>query len=176
MNKLFQLFERSKRSSISRTFLNFSLSRAIPFNRPHHIRIHEVNFDGIRAYMPYRKSNLNHLRGMHACALATLSEFTAGTALLHLLKSDEYRLIMKEMNMTYHYQARKGVFASCKIPLTRIEEEIRIPLQTQDAVFIHVHVEVLDEDGKNICTGKIDWQIKKWNKVTADFNDKNKRS
>ncbi|MBX7175295.1 MAG: peptide chain release factor 2, partial [Saprospiraceae bacterium] len=41
--------------------------------------------------------NLNHLKGLHACSLATLGEFTAGMSLLHALRSMDYRLIMKEI-------------------------------------------------------------------------------
>ena len=100
----------------------WATNRAIPFNRSHGIRIAEVMDDGIRSHLPYWRINQNHLRGLHACALATVSEFTAGMALTHCMRSDKYRLIMKDLHMEYHFQGKTDVNVSCNISKDRLEK------------------------------------------------------
>ncbi|HNQ61859.1 MAG TPA: DUF4442 domain-containing protein [Bacteroidia bacterium] len=167
MKKLFSLLDKARHSSFSRTILNLATNRAIPYNRPHGIKIIEVFDEGIKARLPYRRINQNHLRGLHACALATLSEFTAGMTLTHCMRSDAYRLIMKDLNMVYHYQGKTDVMVSCIIPKDRLEKEVYIPLKDQDAVFIEIQIETYDTEKNHICTAKVNWQIKKWDHVKA---------
>ncbi len=165
MKYLFRLLDKAKTSSIKKILLNLALNRAIPFNRPHGIKVIEVYESGIRTLLPYWRINQNHLRGLHACALATLSEFTAGISLVQALRSEEYRLIMKDLHMIYHYQGKTAVSAAFELSEERIQNEIVIPLQTQDAVLIELQVETHDLNSNHICTAKITWQIKKWEKV-----------
>ena len=78
---MFNLNGLLKRASKSPTYLkllNYGLARKIPFNKPHGFKILEVGEEHITTFLPYKKSNLNHIRGLHACALATLSELTTG--------------------------------------------------------------------------------------------------
>jgi len=165
MQYLFKILEKAKTSSFHKILLNLALSRAIPFNRPHGIKVIEIHERGIRTLLPYWRINQNHLRGLHACALATLSEFTAGITLLHVLRSNEYRLIMKDLQMTYHYQGKTAVSAAFELSEPRVQNDIIIPLQTQDAVIIELPIETHDLNSNHICTAKITWQIKKWEKV-----------
>src|SRR5690606_830190 len=79
--------QKAKTSSFYRRLLNVALDRMIPFNKPHRFRIVEIADDRITTVIPYRKRNLNHIKGLHACALATLSEFTTGFLLLSQLDS-----------------------------------------------------------------------------------------
>jgi hypothetical protein len=97
--------------------------------------------------------------------LATLSEFTAGMTLTHCIRSDAYRLIMKDLHMEYHYQGKTDVTVSCEISKNRLEKEVYEPLKNQDAVFILMQLEAYDTSQNHICTAKVNWQIKKWDKV-----------
>ena len=161
------LLDRARVSAFGRMLLYMATNRAIPYNRPHAIKIIEVSENGLKARMPYWRINQNHLHGMHACALATLSEFTAGMTLTHCIRSDQYRLIMKDLHMYYHYQGKTNVSVSCSLPKERLEREIFIPLQTEDAVLIEIELETYDENQNHICTAKVNWQIKKWEKVKS---------
>ncbi len=165
MKKLFSLLDKARHSAISRLVLYLATNRAIPYNRPHGIRIVEVFDDGLKAKLPYWRINQNHLHGLHACALATLSEFTAGMSLTHCIRSDAYRLIMKDLHMVYHYQGKNDVSVTCKISSERLEKEVYTPLKSQDAVFIEIQLETFDAEENHICTAKVNWQIKKWDKV-----------
>lgn len=71
MKRLLQLLQDAERSPIRLWLLNRIVARAIPFNAPHGIRIQRITPFGIQATLPYRRKNLNHLKGLHACSLAT---------------------------------------------------------------------------------------------------------
>ena len=67
--------------------------------------------------------------------------------------------------MTYHYQAKTAVHVTFKISKQQIDEDILLPLKTQDAIFKEFAVEVYDTENNHICTGLINWQIKAWTNV-----------
>ena len=119
----------------------------------------------LKILLPYKRKNLNHLRGIHACALATLSEFTAGITLAKMSGTDAFRLLMKDLSMTYHYQAKEDVIAELHFPSSDFQKQVKTPLESQDAVFIEMKVEIFDVKKNHISTGKVNWQIKKWDKV-----------
>lgn len=156
---------RAKTSSFHLRLLNLVLDRMVPFNRPHGFRIVEIGDDHITTRIPYRKRNFNHIRGLHACALATLSEFTTGFVLLTRLDGSKYRLIMQRLEMDYHYQGKMDGTATYSITDEAIRQQILEPLKTQDAVVIVCEVRIHDRAGNHLTTGKVHWQIKDWQKV-----------
>jgi acyl-coenzyme A thioesterase PaaI-like protein len=166
MKQLLLILQRAKRSGFFLWLLNRVLIYAIPFNKPHRIRITEVHDSGVAVRMPYRRKNLNHLKGMHACALATAAEYTSGISLLATIGRN-YRLIMKTIHVTYHYQAKMDVVTSVKLEKSLLEEKILGPLQTEDAVLFENTVEVYDLLANHICTAQVQWQVKKWEKVRS---------
>lgn len=165
MKKLNWLIEKAERSSFYLWILNFASGYFVPFNKPHHFRISKISKNAIEVVLPYRKSNLNHIKGIHACALATLCEYSTGLILLSSTDASQYRIILKNINMTYHYQAKTHVLAKFQLSNTWINENLTVPLKTKDAVFTELTVEVFDPQNNHICTGLINWQVKLWNKV-----------
>ena len=168
MIKLQDMMDKAEHSSFRRLVLQMALGYAIPFNRPHAFKILEVFNDGIHIRLPYYRINRNHINGMHACALATLSEFTSGLTLMRALKRDDLRLIMKDMKATYHFQAKKNVTALARLDEREISEKISKPLLEQDSIFYLMKIEVYDTDKNHICSTEINWQLKKWNKVKTN--------
>jgi len=167
MKKLLIIFEKAKRSKFFLRLLNSALWYAIPFNKPHRIKITAVHDDGISIRLPFRRKNLNHLKGIHACALATMAEYTSGVSLLTTIGTD-FRLIMKNISVTYHYQAKMDVITTQKLEKKLIEEKILTPLLSTDAVLFENTVEVYDLLTNHICTAVVEWQIKKWEKVKTN--------
>jgi acyl-coenzyme A thioesterase PaaI-like protein len=145
--------------------LNFGLNRKIPFNKPHGFKILEVGEDHLTTYLPFKKANHNHIRGMHACALATLSEFTTGLSLLRKLNAQKYRIILKSLKMEYYYQGKSGVTANCAIDDAWLEEKILSPLKDNDSTTVMMEIECHDAKSNHISTGFIEWQVKDWEKV-----------
>jgi len=165
MNRLQQQVAKARRSGLHRWLLNRVLLHTVPFNKPHGLRVVDIGADGMVVAARNRRSNRNHIGGIHACLLATLCEYVSGLSLLLKLDPRAYRIILKSICMTYHYQAKKDVTAAFSLPEDIFQQEVLIPLQQGDAIFRECEVEVYDTDRNHICTGKINWQIKPWDKV-----------
>jgi acyl-coenzyme A thioesterase PaaI-like protein len=165
-----KFFARAANSSFHRTLLNWVLGRMIPFNKPHGFRISEVGEHSVKVLLPYRKRNLNHIKGIHACALATVSEFTTGLLLIRKLDAGKYRLIMKRLEMDYHYQGKTDAYAVFTITEEWMNENVYTPLRTQEAVVVPCEVQIFDVNENLLTTGKVYWQVKDWQKVKTKVN------
>ena len=170
MANLKLLFNRARKSPFFMWVLNQGLSRKVPFNKPHGYKVFEIGDDHLSVFLPYRKANLNHIKGIHACALATLSEFTTGLSLLRRLDAKKYRIILKSLRMEYYYQGKTGITASYTLDDEWLEKKITHPLKIEDAVTIVMEVESHDVKNNHICTGFVEWQVKDWKKVRTKVN------
>ncbi|MBL7963379.1 MAG: DUF4442 domain-containing protein [Flavobacteriales bacterium] len=159
------LLQAARRSRSARLKLDLMLPFAIPFNRPHGYRVRPLPEGGIRVHIPYWRVNFNHIRGIHACALATAAEMCSGLSVLEHLDPRQYRLIMRSLHMDYHFQAKRAAFAECRPDGAVIREQVVEPLRTDDRVEYQSTVEVHDVDGHHLATGTIVWQVKPWANV-----------
>lgn len=160
-----KILEKAKHSSFYLKVLNWSLNRMVPFNKPHGFRILKIEDFKLSALMPYKRRNFNHIRGLHACGLATISEFTTGFLLLSSLDMKKYRMIMQRLEMNYHYQGKMDAVAEFVISKAWLEEKIIQPLQTQETVVVPCEVKIHDVKGNHLTTGLVYWQFKDWAKV-----------
>lgn len=165
MDKLQQLVNKAKHSAFYLWVLNMALLRMVPFNKPHRIKVTHIGEDELTMRVQNIRPNRNHIKGIHACLLATLCEYVSGLSLLLHFSPREYRIILKNIHMTYHFQAKTAVYVKFKISKQQVEDEIIQPLQTQNALFKEFPVEVFDTENNHICTGLINWQIKAWKNV-----------
>lgn len=165
MKKLNTLVEKAKHSDFYLWILNFVLLKTVPFNKPHNIRIIKITDDELTITAFNKKRNQNHIKGIHACLLATMCEYASGLSLMLRLPSNEYRIILKNIHMTYHFQAKTNVFVKFKFSKDMATEQILKPLKNEEAIFKEFFVEVFDEQNNHICTGLINWQIKAWKNV-----------
>jgi acyl-coenzyme A thioesterase PaaI-like protein len=165
MEKLQKLVEKARTSPMYLHILNRVLWGVIPFNKPHRLRIIRLEENTVEIRIPYKRANLNHLKGIHACALATVSEYAAGFSLLLGLGTNDYRLIMKKLEMEYFYQGKTDCVARFSMSAAQLREQVILPLQQTDAIFVPCIVEVHDVHGNLVSTGKTEWQIKRWDKV-----------
>jgi acyl-coenzyme A thioesterase PaaI-like protein len=162
---LVEITEKAKRSTFYLWALNFFFERFVPFNLPHKFRIAHIGDDSVRTLLPYRRRNLNHVKGLHACALATLTEMTSGFLLAVKLDPAKYRLILRRLEMDYLYQGKMD--AVCEFSLSRewIKINIDDPLTHADSVDIIAEVKIFDVKGNQLTLGKAHWQLKPWAKV-----------
>jgi len=160
-----KIIEKAKKSSFYRGLLNFSLDRMIPFNRPHGFQLVEIGDYHLKTKIPYGKRNFNHIKGLHACALATISEFTTGFLLISKLDAKKYRLIMQKLEMNYHYQGKMDAFAEFRISEEWLVEKIYNALKNADSTVVICEVKIHDKNGNHLTTGFVHWQIKDWSKV-----------
>ncbi len=95
-----------------------------------------------------RRKISNHLRSVHAIALANLSEMVTGLTLLNSLP-DNARGILTSMQIQYHKKARGLLTAECvcEIPENNAEREMQ------------VSGEIKDEVGEVVATATATWRI-----------------
>ena len=160
-----KIIQKASDSSFYRSLLNFGLDRMIPFNKPHGFKIIEISEGRIKTKLPFKKRNLNHIKGIHACAMATISEYTTGLVILNKLDNKKYRIIMQKLQMEYFYQAKMDAFAEFSIDDEWVNSKVVEPLKTKEAVVIPCEIKLHDKAGNHLSTGTIYWQIKEWSKV-----------
>lgn len=163
------LIQRAQTSAVWRWVLNCALQRFIPFNRAHGFTIDALGDDFVQVRLPYKKSNLNHIKGLHACALATLAEYTTGFMLVKKLDARKYRLIMKRLEMEYHYQGRTDAVARFEITSHWLQKKVLEPLTHHEAIEVVCEVAVLDVQRNHLATGRVRWHIKPWHAVKTKF-------
>jgi len=159
------IIERAGHSAFYLWLLNVGLEHKIPFNKPHGFRIVKIGKDEIKIVIPYKRKNLNHIRGLHACALATISEYATGLLLISNLGFDTYRIIMQRLEVDYHYQGKSHAVADFHISREWLRDAILEPLKSKESVVVPCEVKIHDTSGKHLTTARIYWQIKKWTSV-----------
>lgn len=155
---------KAQHSSFYNFLLNRILWRVIPFNRPHRFRIDVLDTWQLKVSIPYKRRNMNHLKGIHACALATASEYVCGLSLARHLDPKKYRYILQRLEMDYTYQAKEpvhGIFRISEEELARIKEELEGAEKTVQVL----KVELYDNQRNLICTAHTHWQLKDWARV-----------
>lgn len=159
------LTTKAKTSQFNLWLLNKAMWIAIPFNKPHRFEITHVQDEEVHVIAKYRKKNLNHLRGMHAFAIATIGEYASGMLLISNLDPSLYRLIMAKIEVDYHYQAKSTITAIAKLSEEDKNKNIIEPLKSEEAVFTTMEVPIHDTKDNLIATVKVNWQIKLWKSV-----------
>lgn len=162
---LITLVDRARRSNFHRWLLNVAFDRFVPFNKPHRFRIVEVGDHHVKTLLPYRRRNLNHVKGLHACALATLTELTSGFLLASKLDPGKFRLILKRLEIDYLYQGKMDAICEFRLPEKMLSDAIIDPLQDIESVIFVAEVNIHDIKGNQLTSGKAHWQIKDWSKV-----------
>ena len=133
----------------------------IPFNRPHRFRILALASGSARVSATLRRANRNHLGTLHACALATIGEFSAGLALLGAFSPSEYRLIMSRLEVDYTRRADSQVTSTAQITPQDLAE-IRQQLSDGAVVTRWMTSELRNFSNDLVATVRTEWQIKAW--------------
>lgn len=163
--ELTQFIDKAKKSRFRLWLLNKFLHRIIPFNKPHNFEILTIGDEDVKIRLPYRRKNLNHIRGLHACAMATLAEYTTGFMMIRKLDPKIYRIIMKRIEMDYHYQGKSDATCQFTLNAQQVEENILLPLKNFDAITFVGEPKIYDDKKNHLATGKVYWQVKLWDKV-----------
>ncbi|MEQ8242435.1 DUF4442 domain-containing protein [Fulvivirga sp.] len=165
-----KIVQKAKTSSFYLWLLNAGLNRMIPFNKPHGFKVVEITDTTIKTKLPYKRGNFNHIKGLHACALATLSEFSTGFLMISRLDPKKYRIILKTLEMEYHYQGKMDGFGNFEINDQWLEEKIYNPLKENESTVVICEIKIHDTEGNHLTTGKVHWQVKSWDKVKTKLN------
>lgn len=159
------LITKAKSSSAWLYVLNFLLAHRIPFNGPHGFRLMEISKNTVKTLGPYKRKNFNHIRGIHACGIATVAEFSSGFLLLSRLDPTIYRLIMAKLTAEYYYQAKEDIIGATEFAEKRLQQEIIMPLQQSESTSVIMQTEVSDLSGNQVAAVETTWQVKRWDAV-----------
>lgn len=159
--RVFQLLNRLLDSK-SNKLINRFIPILVPFNYGHKISIKKRSKQEVISTLPRIRKNLNHIQTIHACAIATLGEFSAGILLLHHFPLSDYRIIMKTLHSEYHWQARLDLESKALLPSL---EQYQSELVENGVVLIPMEVEIHDLENRLVATVTTHWQIKCWDQV-----------
>jgi acyl-coenzyme A thioesterase PaaI-like protein len=157
--------DRARSSGFYLWLLNTVFDRMVPFNKPHRFRILEIGDHHVKTSLPYRRRNLNHVKGLHACALATLTELTSGFLLASRLDPKKFRLILKRLEIDYLYQGKMDAVCEFRLTNDQLRAAVTGPLETLESTVFIAEVNIFDVKGNQLTSGKAHWQIKEWSKV-----------
>ena len=160
-----KIVEKSSESSIYRWLLNIILRRMIPFNQRQRLEITAIKKGLVTIRLPYKRSNQNHLKGLHACSLATLAEYTTGMTLLTCLNPDSYRIIMQRLEMDYFYQGKTSATSTYSISDDWLKSNVTDIVENNSPALVKCSTDIFDTDGNKLATGNMTWQIKAWEEV-----------
>jgi acyl-coenzyme A thioesterase PaaI-like protein len=161
-----QLVDRilKKPNTMEMMVLEKVLRFLIPFNGPHSFKMAIIDEGQVSIKLPYKRVNMNHLKGIHACALATLGEFCAGLSLIKQFPFSKYRPILKSLHSDYTYQAKTDVIGTILIDHERMNQ-VKEELKTADKVTVNLVTIIVNTEQKEVARITTEWQIKSWEKV-----------
>lgn len=115
------------------------VGRIAPYTSTVHAHVVELRHGYAKVTMADRKFVRNHIRCVHAIALANLAEVTGNVALAYALP-DDARFIVAAMSIEYLKKARGTITGICHSPTP----------ETNARQEYEVHVSLLNTDGEEV--------------------------
>lgn len=147
-----------------RIFLDKILTFKIAFNRPHGIQVKELSPTECTTMLPMKSLNTNHLKGIHACALALVGEYSSGLIILRNTGLKDYRIILKEMHVKYEKQAKGQVTGRAALTSEHIAQ-LKEELPQSGEVSLKLETEIFNHNNERVAVAQTHWHLKNWNKV-----------
>jgi acyl-coenzyme A thioesterase PaaI-like protein len=133
-NPIRDLWDRLRRVPGGRTVFSRLVGLAAPYTGTIGAKVTALERGRSEVVMADRRSVRNHLRSVHAVALANLAELTGNVALAYSLP-DDARFIVAGMDLDYVKKARGPITGRCECPVpdTNERQEFRVPVTLHDS-------------------------------------------
>jgi len=136
-------------SVVGRKLFNFMLGRVVPYSGNIKAEVLSLGDGEVRVAMNDRRAVRNHLKSIHAIALANLGELASGMAMFSKV-TNSTRAIVVDLEIKYLKKARGRLIASGKASPPDI---IDSPIKSI------VEAEIKDADGDVVATIKVHWLL-----------------
>ena len=142
------MWDRFSKRPGGRWIFSKLLGRMVPYTGSIKPRVIELTETGARIEMRDRRAVRNHLRSIHAIALANLAELSTGLPLAYAVQP-RGRTILVSLTVEYLKKARGTLTGSSNFvaPKADRDEDIEIP------------VEVRDEAGEIVARARARWRV-----------------
>jgi len=152
-----------KKTIYQKPLLNQFISKFIPFNGPHGFKVLQMD-ETVQIKIPYKRKNMNHVKGIHACAIATLGELCAGFSMMKHIPVDRYRFIMSNLSVEYFFQGKTDLLGQASLDSKEIEMILQ-KLKSADSAYIEILSKITDIEGNHVANVTSKWQLKDWKEV-----------
>ncbi len=166
-NKLNAFYNKllAREDALGLTILDSVLTFMIPFNSAHKIKLKSFKKNCIETTLPFLRANQNHLKTIHACAIATIGEYTAGLLLLKNLGLGQYRYILSHLEVKYHRQAKSELRGKAELTQEALSQ-LKKNIQLDSKADIQLVTQLFNPQGECVSEIFSTWQVKEWSKVT----------
>lgn len=138
---LLEYWNKASGIPFGKSLYRWLLNRYIPYTGSIKSRIEHLEPGYAVVSLKERRAIRNHLRSIHALAIANLAEFAGNLALFAGMPGDA-RLIVKGFDIRYLKKARGIITASSHTPI----------LETNEKQDLEIFVEIKDESGELVAT------------------------
>jgi len=142
------MWKESSRLPFGRQIFSRAIGLWVPYSGSIGAVIEELSPGRCRLSMTDRRSIRNHLKSIHAMALANFGELTTGLAVVSALSSEQ-RAILTGYQIQYLKKSRGTLNAVCVVP----------PIPVEDQKPLEVQADIKNGDNEVVAQVKATWLI-----------------
>jgi len=136
-------------NALGRKLFNLILARTVPYSGNIKAEVLELGNGEVTISMKDRRAVRNHLKSIHAIALANLGELASGMAMFSKVSND-IRAIVVDLEIKYLKKARGRLIATGKA---------NPPDEINESTKSIVYAEIKDSDGDIVATVNVHWLL-----------------
>jgi len=148
-HRVVKMWNKFGHSSIGRKFFNFMLGRVVPYSGNIKAEVQTLGDGKVTIAMNDRRAVRNHLKSIHAIALANLGELASGMAMFSKIPNST-RAIVVDLDIKYVKKARGRLIAT---GTANPPDVITEPTKSI------VEAEIKDASGDIVATINVHWLL-----------------
>lgn len=146
--RMLSLWAKLHRLPAGKWMFSRLLGFTIPYTGSVRAKVDHLVPGHARVHLADRRRVRNHLRSVHAIALANVAELSTGLAVLSGMPAG-YNGILVGLNVEYIKKARGNLVIECRCQVPEFEERTEIPVEST----------ITDEAGDVVTTATARWLI-----------------
>jgi len=148
--KILHTWNKLKDKPFGKKLFSRGVGKTAPYTGSIKALITDLQPGHCKALLKQRKSNMNHLKSIHAIALINLGELTSGLAVLSGLPTD-VRGILTKLEMQYFIKARGHLIAECICDIPQVDDKLDYKVITS----------IKNQDDEIVAQGTFTWLLSK---------------